>query len=51
MGQGIGNIVAELFGGIPGAGSTTGTVTNIRAGGATPVSGALYALAMLALVL
>ena len=50
-GQGIGNIVAELFGGIPGAGSTTGTVTNIRAGGATPVSGALYALAMLALVL
>ena len=51
MGQGIGNMVAGLFGGIPGAGSTTGTVTNIRAGGVTPVSGALYALAMLALVL
>ena len=51
VGQGLGNIIAGLPGGLPGAGSTTGTVTNIRAGGSTPVSGALYGLFMLALVL
>ena len=51
VGQGLGNIIAGLLGGLPGPGSTTGTVTNIRAGGSTPVSGALYGLFMLALVL
>ena len=35
VGQGIGNLVAGLFGGVPGAGATMGTVTNIRAGGTT----------------
>ena len=33
IGQGIGNAVAAIFGGIPGAGSTKGTVVNINAGG------------------
>ena len=51
VGQGIGNIVAGLFGALPGAGATMGTVTNIRAGGSTPVSGALRSLLLLALVL
>ena len=51
MGQGVGNMVSGLFGGLPGAGSTAGTVTNIRAGGETPVSGALYAILMLGLLL
>ena len=51
IGQGVGNIVAGLFGALPGAGATMGTVTNIRAGGSTPVSGALRALLLLALVL
>ena len=51
VGQGIGNMVAGLIGGVPGAGSPVLTVTNIRAGGRTPVSGALYAILMLALVL
>ena len=51
VGQGIGNVVAGLFGALPGAGATMGTVTNIRAGGCTPVSGALRALLLLALVL
>ena len=41
MGQGIGNMVSGLFGGVPGAGATMGTVTNIRSGGRTQVSGAL----------
>ena len=51
VGQGLGNLVAGLFGALPGAGATMGTVTNIRAGGRTPVSGALRALLLLGLVL
>ncbi len=51
IGQGIGNMVAGIFGGLPGAGATMGTVTNIRAGGKTRISGALRALLLLALVL
>ena len=51
VGQGIGNMVAGLFGGLPGAGATMGTVTNIRAGGTTRLSGALRGLFLLALVL
>ena len=51
IGQGIGNVVAGLIGGLPGAGATLGTVVNIRAGGQTQVSGALRAAILLALVL
>ena len=51
VGQGIGNIVAGLFGGLPGAGATMGTVTNIRAGGQTPVSGALRSILLVMLLL
>ena len=51
VGQGIGNLVAGLVGGVPGAGATMGTVTNIRAGGKTQVSGALRAVVVLGLLL
>ena len=51
IGQGIGNMVAGLIGGVPGAGATMGTVINIRAGGTTQVSGAVRALVVLALLL
>ena len=51
VGQGLGNIVAGLIGGMPGAGATMGTVTNIRAGGSTQISGILRAVLLLALVL
>ena len=51
IGQGIGNIAAGLIGALPGAGATMGTVTNIRSGGSTPVSGVLRALLLLTLVL
>jgi sulfate permease, SulP family len=51
FGQGIGNIVSGLFGGLPGAGATMRTVVNVRAGGRTPVSGALHALILLMMVL
>jgi SulP family sulfate permease len=51
IGQGIGNAVAGLFGAIPGAGATMRTVVNVRAGGRTPISGALHAVVLLAVVL
>jgi sulfate permease, SulP family len=51
IGQGIGNIVSGLIGGLPGAGATMRTVVNVRAGGHSPVSGALHAIVLLALVL
>ena len=51
IGQGIGNTVAGVFGGLPGAGATMRTVVNIRAGGRTRISGALHALLLLAIVL
>ncbi len=51
VGVGIGNVLAGLIGAIPGAGATSGTVANIRAGGRTRVSGILCALVILALVL
>lgn len=51
IGQGIGNMVAGLIGGLPGAGATMRTVVNVRVGGRTPVSGALHAIILLTLVL
>ena len=51
IGQGIGNMVAGLFGALPGAGATMGTVINIRSGGTTRASGALRAIFVLAVVL
>ncbi len=51
IGQGIGNMVAGLFGGLPGAGATMRSVANIRSGGRTPLSGSLMALVLLATLL
>jgi len=51
IGQGIGNTVSGLFGGLPGAGATMRTMTNVKAGGLTPISGALHAVLLLAIVL
>ena len=51
VGQGIGNMVAGVFGAIPGAGATMRTVVNIRAGGSTPISGSLHSVILLGLVL
>jgi len=50
IGQGIGNMVAGLFGGAPGAGATMRTVVNIRTGGLTRLSGMLHSLLLLAVV-
>lgn len=46
IGQGIGNVVAGLFGGLPGAGATMRTMVNIRAGGNAPLSGVVHALVL-----
>ncbi len=51
IGQGIGNTIAGFFGGLPGAGATMRTVVNVNAGGRTPISGALHAVILLAIVL
>lgn len=51
IGQGIGNTLSGLLGGIPGAGATMRTVINVRAGGKTPLSGMIHALVLLAVVL
>ncbi|WP_414551028.1 SulP family inorganic anion transporter [Anabaena sp. CCY 0017] len=51
IGQGIGNIVSGLCGGLPGAGATMGTVVNIQTGARTAVSGLTRALILLVVVL
>ena len=51
IGQGLGNVAAGFFGGIPGAGATMRTVVNIRTGGVTKISGMLHSLLLLAVVL
>ena len=51
IGQGIGNMLAGIVGGIPGAGATKGTVVNINSGGRTRVSGAFHGLILLAVLL
>jgi SulP family sulfate permease len=51
IGQGVGNAVAAIFGGIPGAGATKGTVVNINAGGRTRLSGVIHSIFLLAVLL
>ena len=51
MAQGVANIVAPLFGGIPATGAIARTATNVRSGARTPVAGIVHALTLLAIVL
>lgn len=51
VGQGIGNIMSSLCGGLPGAGATMGTVVNIQTGAQTALSGLTRALILLVVVL
>ncbi|WP_394152901.1 SulP family inorganic anion transporter [Vibrio maritimus] len=50
-GQGLANLVAGLFGALPGAGATMGTVTNIQVGARSPLSGVVRALVLALVVL
>ena len=51
IGQGLGNLVSGLFGGIAGAGATMGTVVNIQAGGRSALSGISRALILMVVIL
>lgn len=51
VGQGIGNSIAAIFGGLPGAGATIRTVVNIKSGGKTRLSGMIAALLLLVVLL
>lgn len=51
VGQGIGNSIAALFGGLPGAGATIRTVVNIKSGGKTRLSGMLAGILLLFILL
>jgi SulP family sulfate permease len=51
IGQGIANIVAPIFGGIPATGAIARTMTNINNGGKTPVSGIIHAVVLLLILL
>ncbi len=51
IGQGIGNSIAAVFGGLPGAGATIRTVVNINAGGVTRLSGMVAGLLLLIILL
>ncbi len=51
IGQGLGNTVAGLFTGLPGAGATMRTVINIKSGGSTPISGMIHSIVLLIVLL
>ena len=49
--QGVANIVAPMFGGMPATGAIARTATNIKNGGRTPVAGMVHALTLLLITL
>jgi SulP family sulfate permease len=49
--QGVANIAAPLFGGIPATGAIARTATNVKNGGRTPVAGIIHALTLLLIAL
>lgn len=49
--QGMANLAAPLFGGIPATGAIARTATNIKNGGRTPVAGIVHALTLLVITL
>ena len=51
IGQGIGNSIGAIFGGLPGAGATIRTVVNIQSGGKTRLSGMIAGIVLLLILL
>lgn len=51
IGQGIGNMVAPFFGGIPATAAIARTTASIRAGGSSPLSSVVHALFILMAIL
>lgn len=50
-GQGIANMISGLFGALPGAGATMGTVVNVQVGARSPLAGIIRVLILAAVVL
>jgi len=50
MAQGVANFVTPFFGGMPATGTIARTVTNVKSGGRSPVSGIVHALVLLGVV-
>jgi SulP family sulfate permease len=51
IGQGLGNMAAAIFGGLPGAGATMRTVVNVNSGGKTKLSGIVHGVLLIAILL
>ena len=51
IGQGLGNSLAGLLTGLPGAGATMRTVINIKSGGRTPLSGMVHSIVLLVVLI
>ena len=51
MAQGIANFIVPFFGGMPATGTIARTVTNVRAGATSPVSGLVHCLTLVMVVL
>jgi SulP family sulfate permease len=51
MAQGVANVVAPFFGGIPATGTIARTVTNVRAGAVSPVAGMVHAVTLFTILL
>ncbi len=51
IGQGLGNSLVALVGGVPGAGATMRTVINVKSGGQTKFSGMIHSLTLLIIAL
>lgn len=51
VGQGVGNMMSALFGGIPATGAIARTAANVKNGGRTPIAGMVHALTLLLILL
>lgn len=51
VGQGVGNMMSALFGGIPATGAIARTAANLKNGGRTPIAGIVHALTLLLILL
>ena len=51
IGQGVGNMMSALFGGIPATGAIARTAANVKNGGRTPIAGMTHAVTLLLILL
>lgn len=51
VGQGVGNMMSALFGGIPATGAIARTAANVKNGGRTPIAGIVHTLTLLLILL